>query len=264
MVGVKSAGRLGNQMFQFAFIYSFAKKAHTGFYIDMFDKLGYFECSNKFYFQNSINKIRAQFLRICGKLDEIKISNLDPEFKRLINEKRDNTFFIGYFQSYICFSDSNHELKNLFQIKKKYQTGIALDSPYIGIHVRLGDYMELGNKNLGNDISLSKKYYADALNRLDTENYKLVVVSDNIEKAKELLPEQYSYKFYQDTEIIDFQTLLNAEKLVISNSTFSWWAAYLNNRSAEVIAPRFWMGTNTRTVYPPHIFENLNWTLIDN
>jgi len=264
MVGIKSDGRLGNQMFQFAFIYNYAKLHNTKFFIDEFDALEYFECSNEFYFRNSFNKLHAKLLSLLGKFKTTTISNLDPNFKVEIKKHRNNTLFAGYFQSNICFNGARDEIKSLFQIKKKYKSSAPLNYPYIGIHIRLGDYTNLDDPRLGNDISLSKEYYLKALEEIYTESYRLVVVSDNIENAKELLPENYTYTFCQSTEIFDFQILLNAEKLVISNSSFSWWAAFLNKKSAEVIAPRFWMGTNTKAVYPTYIFENLNWKLIDN
>jgi len=264
MVGIKSDGRLGNQMFQFAFIYSYAKLHNAKFFIDKFGKLEYFECSNKFHLQNSVNVLYAKLLHFFGKLKPHKIGNLDPNFILATKEYRNNTLFNGFFQSNICFNDANEDIKSLFQIKKKYRSSTPLDYPYVGIHIRLGDYKNLNNPRLGNDISLSKQYYQKALEEIRPENLKIVVVSDNIEKAKELLPASYSYIYSQSTEIFDFQTLLNANKLIISNSTFSWWAAFLNKNSAEVVAPKYWMGTNTKELYPPHIFENLNWTLIDN
>ena len=65
--------------------------------------------------------------------------------------------------------------------------------------------------------------------------------------------------------IIDFQLLLNADVAIIANSTFSWWAAYLNPNIQKVFLPRDWLGFRINKLLPPGIFNRLpsHWTIID-
>jgi hypothetical protein len=61
-------------------------------------------------------------------------------------------------------------------------------------------------------------------------------------------------KYLSDqTEIIDFQFLNNAAACIISNSTFSWWGAYLNPNNPRVIAPRYWVGFHNGKEFPVDI-----------
>jgi hypothetical protein len=62
---------------------------------------------------------------------------------------------------------------------------------------------------------------------------------------------------------MDFQHLLNADVCIISNSTFSWWGAWLNNKPTKVIyAPKYFMGWRIKKEIPDHIYP-IDWTLID-
>jgi hypothetical protein len=56
---------------------------------------------------------------------------------------------------------------------------------------------------------------------------------------------------------------MHASKLIIANSTYSWWAAYLNENATEIIAPKYWMGHRKGQYYPKDIFLNVNWQLVE-
>jgi hypothetical protein len=108
----------------------------------------------------------------------------------------------------------------------------------VGIHVRRGDYV-------GNDMLLSPQYYREALksliaaHNLDMSLTVVFVFSDDPEWcAQELnfdVPVQFSSQ--QDTRS-DFLSLMACEYLVLSRSTFSWWAAVLPDRpERQVMSP---------------------------
>jgi len=48
---------------------------------------------------------------------------------------------------------------------------------------------------------------------------------------------------------VDFSLLLNASYLIIPNSSFSWWAAYLNTKRKAVVAPKYWAAYNVSDGY---------------
>jgi len=89
------------------------------------------------------------------------------------------------------------------------------------------------------------------LKKLTIENPYYIFISDDlsyIEEEFDYLKEKYISKH---NDIIDFQFLLNADICILSNSSFSWWGAYLNNKKATVFAPKFWLGKKSEL--PKHI-----------
>ena len=43
------------------------------------------------------------------------------------------------------------------------------------------------------------------------------------------------------TEIFDFYFMTLLDGIITSNSTFSWWSAYLNkNKNKKIVAPKKW------------------------
>jgi hypothetical protein len=46
---------------------------------------------------------------------------------------------------------------------------------------------------------------------------------------------------------------MNADYCIISNSSFSYWGAYLNKKALKVIAPKYWSGFKAAAEYPKRI-----------
>ncbi len=102
----------------------------------------------------------------------------------------------------------------------------------IGIHLRLGDYQNL--RNLYGDLTAD--YFERALNFLSPKNDRrnLWVFSDEPEKAKEVLGRRFQDAYFvpDQTSSRPLESLILLSKLrlkVLSNSTFSWWSAYLGH-----------------------------------
>ena len=110
------------------------------------------------------------------------------------------------------------------------------------IHVRRGDYMRLSHCHpfVGED------YFRDCL-ALIPEIKNFMVFSDDIKWCKKFFPKAFperKFCFVEGTNMIDD---LHLQSLccnnIISNSSFSWWAAYLNrNLDKKIFAPSNWFG----------------------
>ena len=63
-------------------------------------------------------------------------------------------------------------------------------------------------------------------------------------------------------KLIDFTLMQKCDHNIISNSSFSWWAAWLNiNIDKTVIAPKKWFGKEY-SHYNMDDFFPLDWTVI--
>jgi hypothetical protein len=100
---------------------------------------------------------------------------------------------------------------------------------------------------------LSLEYYRRVLTRLAPA--RTVVTGIGIdERVKQVLaPFNPDYSFADLNGIDTFRLLCNANRLVISNSSFSWWAAFLSH-AEEIIAPRPHRGLFSRE-HGTHEFE---------
>jgi hypothetical protein len=81
---------------------------------------------------------------------------------------------------------------------------------------------------------LGPDYYLKALKKLP--DLPTLVVTDNIDVAYKNTGIRGDYT--SNTAIEDFYILANADYLVIANSTFSWWGAWLSQ--AMTVAPARW------------------------
>ena len=71
------------------------------------------------------------------------------------------------------------------------------------------------------------------------------IVTDDPEAAFAMFPEDRMMYCYSDNNPVnDFRRLKSANYLVLNNSSFSWWAAYLNQNAKTIIAPSRWFNYN--------------------
>lgn len=152
---------------------------------------------------------------------------------------------VGYFQNAIAVNEirsAGLELKDHSLLVEKYKDKAKFDRPLI-VHYRLTDYLVEDSFGVP-----SPDYYSEAINLMqrEVEFGKIWVFSDEIERAKNIFPEQ----FLKNAIFISEPTASSAEMLeimrlgfgyVIANSTFSWWAASLSrNFGVKVTSPDPW------------------------
>ena len=94
------------------------------------------------------------------------------------------------------------------------------------MHVRRKDYMAYG-------WAASFSYYQSALDR---QNFKrLVLVTDDPQDPFFLRFRSYRPIFFKGNALESFAFMARANKLVISQSSFSWWAAFLSEAESVVM-----------------------------
>jgi hypothetical protein len=288
MIGIRSEGRLGNQLFQYAFIFSASKKLNTGFYIDQFTERSYvhqyFQIDkntteglslflanikgyrNIFSYQlrKSLNKYISGFYKL--KVKQYPFAGDEAE---VVYE--DNTLYIGYFQSLLFMNNYESEIREKLCIKDVYTTTFKnkYDTLYsnntiVTIHIRRTDYKNLQHLNLGaNDLTLPLSYYQNTLTALKRKNLHYIFISDDIAFIEENFADIEPKTISKESEIYDFQHLLNSNICVISNSTFSWWGAWLNTRSDKIIyCPKYYLGYHLKKQIPENIYPQ-EWRQIE-
>lgn len=137
----------------------------------------------------------------------------------------------GYFQNRLY-------LNGIQPLVLKQHSSFDKYSDYIGIHVRRGDYLAMND--IYNVLS-SDYFFKNALSLINkTYKPKVVVCSDDIDWCKSNLKiDGIPIVFSQNDEITDFNILAGCRKLIMSNSTFSWWCAQFGNKT-DVIFPWPW------------------------
>ena len=109
------------------------------------------------------------------------------------------------------------------------------------IHIRETDYKAI-NVYLGDDI------YKDIIRKYNFAKNTIVTDNINSELIKELVQNyncsvftkqmsvDWRYPYFSENELNDFNYIKHSKNIFISQSTFSWWAAFLN-KEANVIVP---------------------------
>ena len=185
-----------------------------------------------------------------------------------IKKRKRTSLLIGYFQTYKFASRPNVFPKliaiqpgsigpDLFAYKE-----LAIEEKPLMVHVRLGDY--LAEKKFG---ILPKSYFHEAIETFVEKNsaIKIWVFSDDVEMAKSYFDSemQEAIRWIPEIDTSPVNTLelmRHGSGYVISNSTFSWWGAFLSyDRKARVIAPYPWFAhMESPTDLIPPTWEKIN------
>jgi hypothetical protein len=219
MITCKFKGRLGNIMFQIATTYAIAQKFGTQ---AQFAYQPYFE-----WLPERQTEIQHWFVQNNGKNNII-----DPPFKP-------NMCLDGFFQRHELFDNIKEKLiKEIFKVPEDYYPQT------IGMHIRRGDFF---NDPINFPIQ-PKEYYLKALELLNYKNYKVIICTDDIAWAKQNFP---LFEIREKTTALDdIYFLANCEALVLSNSTLSFWGAYLSELKRQIIFPLHWFAKESgRTGY---------------
>lgn len=270
---VNVIGGLGNQMFQYAFALSLKNKfqdedvlidthhfnhynLHNGYELNLIFKNVEFQFATKEQLKSVTRYIPhykiSRFVRkLFPKLESEYVEKYDYIYSEEPFLIKDDCYYEGYWQSYKYYEDINKEIVHAFQFpvptdyNKKVADEISLSNS-VGLHIRRGDY--LNHKDFKGICELD--YYQRAINDLlrTPDRYKFFIFSNDIEwciKNIKPLVEDHPIVFVTENKgrnsFWDMYLMSLCKNLIIANSSFSWWAAYLNSVAKHIYVPQKWI-----------------------
>jgi hypothetical protein len=153
----------------------------------------------------------------------------------------------GYFQTHLYADTVKIELRESLVITNTsiwYRNQIEKlnECNPVGIHMRRGDYLGLMEEFGILDIS----YYVSIVERNNLQSRPIWIFTDSPEMVAQeiigtILEESCIINPPKESSVNESLLLMSmCETLLISNSTFSWWAAYLNKPTSSIHAPSKW------------------------
>lgn len=259
-------GGLGNQLFQYAFGYALSRVKNDRFYIDITGfmhqhrkfELDAFNISARIISVNPIIKDERVYRILAGL---VRLSKTGFS-KTILNEDSANynkfayknimykrsIYLSGYWQNWRYFNQYRDELLVEFSPKSGFISKEARDmiqqvssENSAAIHIRRGDYLNLDGW-LINPI-----YYLKAIEQMEYKKGKRLnyfVFCEDTHFADNLLQGSNYQLITRGNYISDFEEFLvmtACSNHIISNSSYSWWAAYLHSNPINhtVIAPMY-------------------------
>lgn len=216
-------GRMGNRMFSYAFGRILAEERKGDLYVEPINE-----------FPNTFDHKRPNE---AGTLNNpIVTNNYGDQFAdvhELMNTDRDVIVnsFLQHAEYYIDFKE---KINQWFNIDIK---GFKLpDDDELVVNIRETDYIQIGKY-------LNEDYYINQIREQGIR--KTTIVTDNCESTfvkrleqagcKVLSTEPVPFKINNDNNIMqDYIYMYFAKYLILSQSTFSWWPAFLGEHTSVI------------------------------
>lgn len=239
MIACNFHGRLGNNLFQIATLISLSKKLNVDFILPEFTHAGH-----RGDISVDLSMFKYSFNR--GEFTA-EFEYNEKSFEYCDIEPKDNLKISGFFQSWEYFEDVKELLLTEYftpsddVIQSLFKYNISKNS--LGISVRRGDYLMLQHNHCVLDIP----YYQEVLNTHFQNNIDQVFIfSDDLEWCKSVFGPEVNY--VQDSIGTQLFLMSKMKHLILSNSTFAWWGAYLNQNNGIIVTPNPWFGPSNANI----------------
>jgi hypothetical protein len=231
-------GGLGNQLFQVAAAMSLALDVQDDFGIN--HEICYTPNQG-----NVSSKYSSTFFKLIPSISKEQMPTRvyhEPTFRftPLIKE-RDQMIF-GYFQSEKYFLPYKQRVLDTFTPSQSELGFVSYKlqnrrggKQLVSVHIRRGDYLKFSHHHYVQSVD----YYKAAMAQFPDALF--LIISDDLDWAKQNIKGDNVIYSPFENEVNDFYAMVCCDHNIISNSTFSWWAAYLNQHEGRtVIAPKNW------------------------
>jgi len=265
-------GRLGNQIFQYVALRSYASDGKL--ILVGFDELKEVFCnidarfvlSNKSFifkllkrFRNRVNKI-FKHIPFFATID-VSCSNEGIylyEKKGLVNKLK--YAFTNFYQSEGLMGQKT--INNICIDQKiknnaiKILNSFSANQQLVFIHIRRGDYLSWPSSDFPAVLPLS--WYTKCMDKTYEyyENPFFVVASDDFYYAYDVFSDRNDVYITAADKETDFALMALCQGGILSASSFAWWAACFakdKNPNGRFLAPLYWAGHRKGEWHPPHI-----------
>jgi hypothetical protein len=269
MIIVKLQGGLGNQLFQYALGRRISLLNKQYLYLDISSYESYplrkYELSTlkldvsllgNSQMEKYLNpKGFKKMLSFWGYSSIGHITEKESDFfqynSNVFNFKNSSLLLEGYWQNPAYFDCIKSVLVNdIIQLNLINRVELLKDIQQhnsVALHIRRGDYVKI-NPDEQIHLVLSMNYYHKAIDFLNSlyPDLKYFVFTDDPDWCKSV----FDYDNFIIIEpscdtLSDFLLMNQCKHFIIANSTYSWWAAWLNNGiDKKVIAPQKWFAND--------------------
>lgn len=266
---VDLAGGLGNQLFCYSFGYAVSRKTRSelildtsmqdngiarelellNFNVDYSDRISYVYKTSLVdrVFFNKVRKIKSIGIK-TRIYQEKEPTKFEPEAFKISTD----TYFKGNWQTEKYFSEYRNELLKILVPKHERPQSVKglvnemQKCNSVAVHIRRGDYLKIG-------CQLSMDFYDKAILKFQELNQRrntvFYIFSDDIDFAKQYFGKyenkiELHYPQYESENktLDDLFLMSHCKHMIMANSSFSWWAAWLNqNKNKIVICPELGM-----------------------
>jgi len=166
-------------------------------------------------------------------------------------DRKGDCYYEGYWQSAHHYTDVKEELQRVYAHPEPNEYNATYISEMencnsVGIHVRRGDYL---NEPEFRGIC-GVDYYKKAIESIlsDGKKHTFYIFSNDMAWCREnLTPLMQGHQFVfvsvnkGKQSCWDMFLMTHCKDLIIANSSFSWWGAFLNKNVERVYAPEPWL-----------------------
>ena len=278
MITCNLMGGLGNQIFQIFATISYAIKSRNKFTFLNLSVLGGGSTTVRYTFWESFFSNMKPFLisELPQNIHVIRENGFPYKELSVGEMVNKNVMIYGYFQSYKYFQENYaiiYRMLNIEKMKNDLLNNLTLSYPEyldlentISMHFRIGDYKKIQDFH---PLATYDFYERSLLYmQISKPNINFTVlyfcedsdIDDALSIINKLTTNYPMYNFKRGLNTLeDWQQMLLmscCHHNIIANSSFSWWAAYLNlNKDKIVCYPSVWFGkvanNDTRDLCPP-------------
>lgn len=266
MIIFLSDGRLGNQLFQYTFLNTIAKENEKIITANMEQFVDKFDIKNQNFIHKKLGKFSMFFVRkilkpyILKSFVKIKLigyvkqerseTSALPSFKRSYGLLPITHVETNFFQSEDLFDKNKVDFsikEQYIQEANKFLAQVPQDSTKIFVHVRRGDYIYVSYLGI-QGIDLPKSYFEKAIEEItqDIEKPFFIFLSDDPAYVECCFKNVANKMISKNSMATDLAIMTLCEYGIASNSSFSWWGAYLMKNRKKVIFPKYWYGWKSK------------------
>ena len=154
----------------------------------------------------------------------------------------DNTIIFGNMQDEKYFDHNKKLVKEWLKVKEEYDTYEYMDDDVCVLNYRGGEYVGF------HELYLTREYWLNAMENMTkiNPNMKFVTITDDVKASQAMLPEIPAYHFTVDK---DYAIIKNSKHVILSNSSFPFFAVYTSDTIENIIAPKYWARHNVSDGY---------------
>jgi hypothetical protein len=215
MIEVKYLGRLANNLFQYSLGRILA------------EELGFSLSAEAIHgFPKTSEPIQGRRFSEPESIYAGQSLDLDA----ILNDKSPRHITLeGYFQRYEYYRPYRTRIRNWLEFSPDVH--VIAPTTDLTINVRRTDYI------FPYGWALPFSYYHEAIRRLLPEGGRLSIVTDDSNDPFFKRFREWDCEFFHGDPIEQLLFMAKSKRLVLSQSTFSWWPTFLSSLEQEVVCP---------------------------